>query len=62
MQDIHDPQIKARAAVATQLYKTASVMSAERLWANPDCGLKARAWPKTQASLKNLVKTGKALR
>lgn len=27
----------------------------DRLWANPDCGLKTRGWPETEAALANLV-------
>ena len=27
----------------------------DRLWVNPDCGLKTRAWPETLAALRNMV-------
>ena len=27
----------------------------ERLWVNPDCGLKTRGWDETRAALRNLV-------
>ena len=27
----------------------------ERLWVNPDCGLKTRGWPETLAALRNMV-------
>lgn len=34
----------------------------EKLWVNPDCGLKTRGIPETKASLENLVKATKELR
>ena len=34
----------------------------ERLWVNPDCGLKTRAWPETKAALANMVEAAKILR
>lgn len=34
----------------------------ERLWVNPDCGLKTRGWPETRASLENLVAAARAVR
>ena len=35
---------------------------AERLWVNPDCGLKTRGWPETRAALANMVKAAQNLR
>jgi 5-methyltetrahydropteroyltriglutamate--homocysteine methyltransferase len=35
---------------------------AERLWVNPDCGLKTRAWPETEAALVNMVAAARQLR
>jgi len=37
------------------LRKAARRIPAERLWVNPDCGLKTRGWPETEAALRNLV-------
>jgi 5-methyltetrahydropteroyltriglutamate--homocysteine methyltransferase len=34
----------------------------ERLWINPDCGLKTRAWSETQAALGNMVQAARVLR
>ncbi|EAS64995.1 5-methyltetrahydropteroyltriglutamate--homocysteine methyltransferase [Photobacterium angustum S14] len=34
----------------------------ERLWINPDCGLKTRNWVETEAALSNMVSTAKKLR
>ena len=40
---------------AALLRKGLEAIPAERLWVNPDCGLKTRGWPETNASLENLV-------
>ena len=37
-------------------------LSASKLWINPDCGLKTRAYPETLASLKNMVEATKNIR
>jgi 5-methyltetrahydropteroyltriglutamate--homocysteine methyltransferase len=34
----------------------------ERLWVNPDCGLKTRGWPETCAALANMVEAARLLR
>ena len=35
---------------------------AERLWVNPDCGLKTRGWPETEAALVHMVNAARQLR
>ncbi len=42
--------------------KAASVVPAERLWVNPDCGLKTRGWPETEAALAHMVAAARQLR
>ena len=37
-------------------------MPKERLWVNPNCGLKTRGWPETKAALENMVQAAKILR
>ncbi|HLA32391.1 MAG TPA: hypothetical protein VJ047_15340, partial [Pseudomonas sp.] len=44
------------------LRKAARRIPAERLWVNPDCGLKTRAWPETEAALVNMVAAARQLR
>ena len=34
----------------------------DRLWVNPDCGLKTRGWPEVHAALRNMVEAAKSLR
>jgi 5-methyltetrahydropteroyltriglutamate--homocysteine methyltransferase len=42
--------------------KAAARIPAERLWVNPDCGLKTRAWAETEAALANMVEAARRLR
>ena len=44
------------------LQKAAERIPAERLWVNPDCGLKARGWSETEAALVNMVAAARQLR
>ena len=48
--------------MANLLRKAAAHIPAERLWVNPDCGLKTRDWPETRAALANMVIAAKQLR
>lgn len=60
--DIHSPRVPSEDEIYTLLTKALEVIPAERLWVNPDCGLKTRAWPETLASLSNMVKAAHRLR
>jgi 5-methyltetrahydropteroyltriglutamate--homocysteine methyltransferase len=42
--------------------KAAAVMPPANLWINPDCGIKTRSWPETEAALSNMVAAAKILR
>ncbi|MFI5772726.1 5-methyltetrahydropteroyltriglutamate--homocysteine S-methyltransferase [Streptomyces sp. NPDC051658] len=53
--DIHSPRAPDADEAAALLRKGLKAIPAERLWVNPDCGLKTRGWPETKASLENLV-------
>ncbi|MFI7355730.1 5-methyltetrahydropteroyltriglutamate--homocysteine S-methyltransferase [Streptomyces avidinii] len=53
--DIHSPRIPSAQEAAALLRKGLRAIPAERLWVNPDCGLKTRGWTETRASLENLV-------
>ncbi|MBT3150045.1 5-methyltetrahydropteroyltriglutamate--homocysteine S-methyltransferase [Streptomyces sp. CHD11] len=60
--DIHSPRVP-RAEEAAELLRTGlKAIPAERLWVNPDCGLKTRGWPETRASLENLVAAARTVR
>jgi 5-methyltetrahydropteroyltriglutamate--homocysteine methyltransferase len=44
------------------LQKGLAAIPAERLWVNPDCGLKTRGWAEVRDSLQNLVAAARAVR
>jgi 5-methyltetrahydropteroyltriglutamate--homocysteine methyltransferase len=44
------------------MQKAAERIPAERLWVNPDCGLKTRQWAEVIPALTNMVAAAKALR
>lgn len=60
--DIHSPRIPSADEAAALLRKGLEAIPAERLWVNPDCGLKTRGWPETKASLENLVTAAREIR
>ncbi|WP_329172491.1 5-methyltetrahydropteroyltriglutamate--homocysteine S-methyltransferase [Streptomyces sp. NBC_01477] len=60
--DIHSPRVPGADEAAALLRKGLRAIPAERLWVNPDCGLKTRGWPETRASLENLVSAARAVR
>ncbi|MFJ1747670.1 5-methyltetrahydropteroyltriglutamate--homocysteine S-methyltransferase [Streptomyces sp. NPDC088116] len=60
--DIHSPRVPDADEAAALLRKGLEAIPAERLWVNPDCGLKTRGWPETKASLENLVTAARTVR
>lgn len=60
--DIHSPRVPSKEEIVELLRKAAQRIPAERLWVNPDCGLKTRAWPETEAALVNMVAAARELR
>ncbi len=60
--DIHSPRVPDTAEMVQLLEKAAECIPAERLWVNPDCGLKTRGWPETEAALVNMVAAARQLR
>ncbi|MFJ1901084.1 5-methyltetrahydropteroyltriglutamate--homocysteine S-methyltransferase [Streptomyces sp. NPDC088115] len=60
--DIHSPRVPGADEAAALLRKGLEAIPAERLWVNPDCGLKTRGWPETRASLENLVAAARTVR
>jgi 5-methyltetrahydropteroyltriglutamate--homocysteine methyltransferase len=53
--DIHSPRVPATDEIAESLWAALKSVPAERLWVNPDCGLKTRTTDQVTASLENLV-------
>ncbi|MET0125909.1 MAG: 5-methyltetrahydropteroyltriglutamate--homocysteine S-methyltransferase [Pseudomonas caspiana] len=60
--DIHSPRVPGTEEMVRLMSKAVQHVPAERLWVNPDCGLKTRAWPETEAALVNMVAAARALR
>ncbi|MEU2600743.1 5-methyltetrahydropteroyltriglutamate--homocysteine S-methyltransferase [Streptomyces hirsutus] len=60
--DIHSPRVPGAEEMADLLCDGLKAIPAERLWVNPDCGLKTRAWPETRASLEHLVAAARTIR
>ena len=60
--DIHSPNIPTQAHIVQLMQKAAERVPAERLWVNPDCGLKTRQWPEVIPALAHMVAAAKALR
>ncbi|HEX5056131.1 MAG TPA: 5-methyltetrahydropteroyltriglutamate--homocysteine S-methyltransferase [Gammaproteobacteria bacterium] len=54
--DIHSPRVPAVSEMVTLLAKASRSIPVERLWINPDCGLKTRAWPEVKGALENMVR------
>ena len=53
--DIHSPRVPGTAEIADALRRALKAVPAQRLWVNPDCGLKTRGEGEVTASLGNLV-------
>src|SRR5690606_27174656 len=60
--DIHSPRVPAEKEMLRLLEKACEAISPERLWVNPDCGLKTRAWPEVEQALAHMVEAAKTLR
>ena len=60
--DIHSPRVPSVEEIKEALEKMLKKIEKEKLWVNPDCGLKTRGREETLASLKNLVQAAKELR
>ena len=60
--DIHSPNIPDSEQIKSLMVKAAEQIPAERLWVNPDCGLKTRQWEEVIPALKNMVAAARELR
>ncbi|KKB63706.1 5-methyltetrahydropteroyltriglutamate--homocysteine methyltransferase [Robbsia andropogonis] len=60
--DIHSPNIPTEAHIVALMQKAATRIPAQRLWINPDCGLKTRQWAEVIPALRNMVAAAKTLR
>lgn len=60
--DIHSPNIPTQEHMVQLMKKAAERIPAERLWVNPDCGLKTRQWNEVLPALTHMVTAAKTLR
>jgi 5-methyltetrahydropteroyltriglutamate--homocysteine methyltransferase len=60
--DIHSPRVPETSEMVELLVRALHVVPAERLWVNPDCGLKTRRWEEVRPALANLVEAAHEVR
>lgn len=60
--DIHSPNIPGQQQIVALMEKAARRIPAQRLWVNPDCGLKTRQWPEVTPALQAMVAAARQLR
>ena len=60
--DIHSPLVPGFSEIEERLRELAALLPAERLWVNPDCGLKTRGWDEVIPSLRNMVSAARTVR
>ena len=60
--DIHSPRVPSVDEIVATLHTMLSKIDRDKLWVNPDCGLKTRGIPETEESLKNMVAAAKIIR
>jgi 5-methyltetrahydropteroyltriglutamate--homocysteine methyltransferase len=60
--DIHSPNVPNSEWIVSLMEKAARKLPKERLWVNPDCGLKTRGWDETELALKEMVSAARILR
>lgn len=60
--DIHSPRVPDVQEIVNALNIMLTKIEKDKLWVNPDCGLKTRGVPETDASLRNMVEAAKLIR
>jgi 5-methyltetrahydropteroyltriglutamate--homocysteine methyltransferase len=60
--DIHSPNIPSQVEMENLISKAAQMVPVERLWINPDCGLKTRQWEEVIPALRNMVNAARSFR
>jgi 5-methyltetrahydropteroyltriglutamate--homocysteine methyltransferase len=60
--DIHSPRVPSAEEMAGLLRRATNRIPVERLWVNPDCGLKTRGWAEVRPAMENLVAAARRLR
>jgi 5-methyltetrahydropteroyltriglutamate--homocysteine methyltransferase len=60
--DIHSPRVPSVDEMRALLEKALQKIPAERLWVNPDCGLKTRNWAEVVPALRHMMEAARSLR
>ena len=60
--DIHSPRVPSAEEMAGLLRRATNRIPVERLWVNPDCGLKTRGWAEVKPAMANMVRAARMLR
>ena len=60
--DIHSPRVPSFKEMKILLEKAQKYIDKEKIWVNPDCGLKTRGWPEVKKALKSMTSVAKSLR
>ncbi|WP_133826283.1 5-methyltetrahydropteroyltriglutamate--homocysteine S-methyltransferase [Actinomycetospora succinea] len=60
--DIHSPRVPEREEIAALIAEAQRVVPGDRLWVNPDCGLKTRGYEEVEATLRAMVEAARAAR
>ena len=60
--DIHSPRVPSVEEIVDALKKMLVWIDEDKLWVNPDCGLKTRGEEETKASLINMVEAAKIIK
>ena len=60
--DIHSPRVPSVEEIENTIRAILAKVPTERVWINPDCGLKTRGIPETKASLVNLTQATRNIR
>ena len=58
--DIHSPRVPSVEECTELVERAVAALGVEKVWVNPDCGLKTRGYAETDASLRNLVAAARA--
>ena len=60
--DIHSPRVPDKEEFIEQIKTRLKVLAKDKIWVNPDCGLKTRTWGEVKPALKNMVEAARTFR
>ncbi len=60
--DIHSPRVPSVGELQSLIHRALTAFPPERLWINPDCGLKTRRWEEVRPALENMMRAARRVR